>query len=337
VKLGVIARTEARGLGNQSYEVCRNLDPERVLLIDPGPDKRFTQHPERYKKWDTTTALWRGVRLDERVVRPWLRGLDVVYSAETPYDARLPQWAAEVGCGVVVHANPEFLAAHDAKVPVTWWAATPWRLEHLPARTRLVPMPCPEPGATHGPGNRVRFLHVAGWPTVADRNGSGIVAEAATLMTSDADVIIRGQHRDVVRYQRHTPRLRAEAGSVTNHWDLYQGVDVLVMPRRFGGLCLPVLEALAVGLPAVMSDCSPNNLWPGPRVETTSTGTVVTRGGVLPLHDTDPHALAATLDEIASTPDLLAKLRREATEWATANSWDALRPMWLAELQRACW
>lgn len=354
MRLGCIVRAEARGLAHQTLDVCRNLDPDRVLLIDPGPDKRFTQHPERFAAWEVTTARWTAGRLDERVVRPWLQGLDVVYTAETPYDSRLPQWAAEVGCGVVVHANPEFLNAQDAAAAVTWWAATPWRLEHLPARTRVVPMPVPQEGhATSSEpsfGEKIfkderrsprsdstRFLHVAGWPAVGDRNGTGIVAEAAQRMRSDAEVLIRGQHRDVTRYRRLTPRLKVAAGNVADQWDLYRHADVLVMPRRFGGLCLPVLEALACGLPVVMPDCSPNEVWPGPRVPAVEGQAVATRAGLIPLYDTDPVALAATLDELATNPEVLDKHRQEARDWVAANTWDQLRPMWEDELARACW
>lgn len=353
MRLGVIARAEAgRGLANQTHEVCRHLDPERVLLIDPGRDGRFTQHPERYEQWETTTVRWNGGRLDEHTVRRWLDGLDVVYSAETPYDLRLPQWAAEAGCGVVVQANPEFLGPQDARAAVTWWVATPWRMEHLPARTRVVPMPVPDvpwkagrhpelmelegrnyllPART-GP---LRFLHTAGWPAVADRNGTQAVAEAAEMLTVDAEVVIRGQHPDINRFQR--PGVRVEQRCTPDYWDNYRDADVLVLPRRFGGLCLPVLEALAVGLPVVMSDCSPNEVWPGPRVETTSTNAVATRCGLLPLYDTDPRGLAATMDELAANPELVDKLRAEAADWVSANTWEALKPMWLEELARACW
>lgn len=341
MKLGVVARAEAgRGLANQTHEVCRHLDPERVLLVDPGRDGRFTQHPERYAGWDTTTVRWNAGRLDERTVRRWLDGLSVVYSAETPYDLRLPQWAAEVGCGVVVHANPEFLSPADAKAAVNWWVATPWRLDRLPARTRVVPMPAPAAPFTRQPGERMRFLHTAGWPAVADRNGTHIVAEAARLVTVPCDVVIRGQH-DTVRdhYYRHEgpARLTVEQCCPLDYWDNYRDADVLVMPRRFGGLSLPAIEALAVGLPVVMSDCSPNEVWPGPRVPASSTATVGTRAGPLPLHDVDPRDLAFTLDDLAANPNLVDKFRQQATEWAAANSWDALRPMWLEELARACW
>lgn len=330
MRLGILARSEARGLGNQSHEACRHLDPERVLLVDPGRDKRFDQRPERYADWDTTTVRWQSGRLDEQAVRKWLTGLDVVYSAETPYDLRLPQWAAEAGCGVVVQANPEFLSTADAKAAVNWWVATPWRLGHLPARTRVVPMPVAVPPFRHEPAGRIRFLHTAGWPAVADRNGTGLFAEAAEMTTVDAEFVIRGQHPGIATHRRNG--LRVEQGCVADYWDNYRAADVLVLPRRFGGLCLPALEAMAVGLPVVMPDCSPNEVWPGPRVECAAVNSVVTRCGVLPLYDVDPRALAATLDELAANPELVGKLREEAAEWATANSWAALKPLWLEEL-----
>lgn len=351
MRIGVLARAEAgRGLANQTWEACKHLDPERVLLVDPGRDGRFTQHPERYAEWDTTTARWNGGRLDESTCRRWLDGLDVVYSAETPYDLRLPQWAAEAGCGVVVQANPEFLGPADAKAAVTWWVATPWRLDRLPARTRVVPMPVPDApygvrmgGDPSDPARellrmewgRLRFGHTAGWPAIADRNGTEAFAAASGMTTVGAEFVIRGQHQDVTRFRR--PGLTVEAGCVDNHWDLYRGIDVLVMPRRFGGLCLPVLEALALGIPVVMPDVSPNEVWPGPRVPATSTATVGTRAGLLPLHDVDPRALAEAMDELAANPELVGKLRAEAAEWVAGNTWEALKPMWLEELARACW
>lgn len=336
MRLGVIARGEDRGLGNQTYEACRHLEPDRVLLIDPGPDGRFTQHPERYTPWDTTTLRWGpGFTLDETAARRWLNGLDVVYTAETPYDDRLPRWAKDAGCVVVIHANPEQLSPERAAqlADAAWWAPTPWRLAQLPAGTRVVPMPVAERHTEHEPVEHVRFLHVAGWPTVGDRNGTELVAEAAQHLTASSDLIIRGQHKQLRRY-RH-PRLTVESGNVPNYWDLYRNADVLVIPRRFGGLCLPVQEAMQAGLAVVMSDCAPNDTWPGPRVPAPATSHVHTAAGNLPLHSVDPRTLAELLDELAADPDRVTQLRTEATAWATRNTWAALRERWLAELEHA--
>lgn len=338
MRLGIIARCEDRGLGNQTLEACRHLAPERVLLINPGPDGRFEQHRERYDAYDTTLARWEpGFVLDEVTARRWLDGLDVVYTAETPYDDRLPAWAADAGCRVVIHANAEQLSPQRAQqMPdAAWWAATPWRLEHLPAGIRVVPLPVADHHTPTTEATALRVLHVAGWPTVGDRNGTKLVAEAVQHIRSDCDVIIRGQHRDVrrIRYAG-TARLTVEHGSVGDYWQLYAGADVLLMPRRFGGLCMPAQEAMQAGLAVVMPDCSPNEVWPGPRLRARVSAHVHTAGGAIPLHDVDPVELAALVDDLAVDLEHVAKLKREAAEWAAAHTWQALRPLWLDELER---
>lgn len=339
MRFGVIARSEDRGLGNQTLEVCRHLAPERVLLIDPGVDGRFEQHPERYAGYDTTVIRWEpGYVLDEHKARTWLDGLDVVYTAETPYDDRLPAWAADVGCRVVVHANAEQLSPQRAQQmsDAAWWSATPWRLEHLPTGTRVVPLPVAERPTSTTEATALRVLHVAGWPTVGDRNGTKIVAEAVQRIRSDCDVIIRGQHRDIRRIRpRAGARITVEHANVADYWQLYADADLLLMPRRFGGLCMPAQEAMHAGLAVVMPDCSPNEVWPGPRLRARVSAHVHTPGGALPLHDVDPSELAALVDELAGDLERVAKLKHEATEWATANTWQALRPLWLDELGRA--
>ena len=40
---------------------------------------------------------------------------------------------------------------------------------------------------------------------------------------------------------------------------LYAGFDPLILPRRYGGLCLPMNEALRSGLPVIMFNVSPSD------------------------------------------------------------------------------
>jgi hypothetical protein len=44
-----------------------------------------------------------------------------------------------------------------------------------------------------------------------------------------------------------------------NYLDQYKDGDVLVIPRKYGGLCLPMQEALAHGIPVIMPDIEPND------------------------------------------------------------------------------
>jgi glycosyltransferase involved in cell wall biosynthesis len=343
VRLGIIARADDRGLGNQTWEACKHLEPARVLVVEPPHDKRFTQHLHRYDPYETTHALWTSGRLDEATCRRWLRGLDAVYTAETWYDVRFAEWARSEGVRLVVHANPEFLAPQAAAQPVVWWAPTPWRLEHLPPTTRVVPMPVPVcPLGHQPPSDKLRFLHVAGWPTVGDRNGTEIVADAAMRIAFPCEVTIRGQHSQLGETRRHrrlrrSPvRLTFDGNGVADYWSLYHDADVIVMPRRFGGLCLPVQEAMSAGLATVMTDCSPNEVWPGLRVPARVRGSVRAPGGNIPMHDVDPHHLAEVMGELAANRDLVAELQRQSRQWAEANTWAALRPMWTSELEAAC-
>jgi glycosyltransferase involved in cell wall biosynthesis len=41
--------------------------------------------------------------------------------------------------------------------------------------------------------------------------------------------------------------------------NLYKGFDLMVLPRRYAGLCLPMNEALISGIPVFMTNISPNN------------------------------------------------------------------------------
>jgi glycosyltransferase involved in cell wall biosynthesis len=66
----------------------------------------------------------------------------------------------------------------------------------------------------------------------------------------------------VVKSQEPTQLLRRDRRIIWDHCapeeqqTLYEGFDALIMPRRYGGLCLPMNEALTSGLPVIMSDTS---------------------------------------------------------------------------------
>lgn len=339
MKVGVIARSEDRGLGIQTHEVCRHLNPDRVLLIEPTGYANFPQHPERYDDWDTTTVPWprKDDTLPEDLMRHWLDGLDVVYTAETLYDWRIPSWFSGA---VVCHANPEMLRPDRRTAPVTWWTATPWLIDEMPPGTRVVPMPCPTdrfPAYERRPGP-VRFLHVAGHGAMCDRNGTALVGQAAAQYRGHTAALAVTHQDDVIPKVRGNGRIEVtKIGAVHHWWEMYYGADVLVMPRRFGGLCLPVIEALAAGLVVLMTDCSPNQVWPGPRVPVWQTEMVRTVGGHIPVASCDSGHLADAMAVLAD-PDssALAEHRDAAAEWVAGHSWEALEPMWRDELERAC-
>jgi glycosyltransferase involved in cell wall biosynthesis len=338
VQVGLIARADDRGLGHMTWEFHRHLQPARTLVVrEPGAEARgFAPHLDRYP--DATVVRFDGGLLPEAEVRAWLQGLDVLYSAETFYDWHLVDWAEQAGVATVLHVMPEFFHHH---VPPTTavWAPTPWRLQHLPAYTRVVPVPVATdrfPMAAPARADQLRVLHTAGHRAAADRNGTTQLLQA--LRRTRQPMAVRLTTQDPALPKAALPRtvtLQAEVGGRAGYWDLYAAADVLVLPRRYGGLCLPVQEAMAAGLAVVLPDTAPNDWWPALLVPGRERGHINTAAGTLPLFAADPHQLAQQLDQLAASPELVAEAQQASLAWAQAHSWAELAPLYRAELARA--
>lgn len=344
MKVGLIARSEDRGLGVQTWEAYRHLQPDRTLLVDMGPlGGSFAQHPERFP--DATTVEFDGHRLAD-VARDWMDGLDVVLSCETLYDWRLAEWGRELGCATVVQVNPEFYrhSREPLPHPTVWWNPSSWLHDTLPPSARHVPVPValdrwPDWSERELPlrhPDRLRVLHVAGKRAAGDRNGTQVLAMALRRVHEPMKVTVATQERRMIQFpRRNHQRIDVRLGGIADYWELYEDHDVLVMPRRYGGLCLPVQEAMAAGLAIVMTGCSPNADWPAQLIPYVERGHLTTPAGDVPLCNADERQLAWLLDQLATTPDMLADLKGASMVWAIAHSWANLLPLYQSELAHA--
>ena len=341
VKVGLLARSEDRGLGLQSWEFFRHMHPDRTLHVDMGELARgFPSHPERFP--GATNVRFEGGQFDRTTIRNWLDGLDVVVSCETFYDWRMVDWARDMGVATVCQVNPEFYK-HDierASHPTAWWAPSPWLIDRLPDTTRLVPVPVAAerfPMTIPERTDRLRVLHIAGHRAANDRNGTLQLLTALRAVSEPMLVRLLSQDSRLPRNRpRHGVEVVNEAGGRENYWDLYDDADVLVLPRRYGGLCLPVQEAMASGLAVVMTDCPPNDWWPTIRTRAPIRGTMNTGLGKLPMHAAEPRDLARMLSRLAAEPEFVTDYQARSLGWAETHSWDALRPLYETELARAC-
>jgi len=323
VRVGVVSPLTNRGIGIQSYEAARNLNAS-VLFVETK-DPSAPSHPERAPF--ATKVRW-AQGLDPKPVRNWLRTVDVVYDVETFYDPRFTKWAEAAGVTSVLHANPEFYTG--AQSPTRLWSATPWRKDVMPRNTEIVPYPVAAdrftPADPHdGP---CRFVHVAGKRALADRNGTDSVMAALPLLTRPCEIRIVVQHGEVPARPAVPPHVKVTfSDPPADYWRLYDDADALVLPRRYGGLCLPVQEACAAGLAVLMSDLTPNHVWPGPRVHAEFWRKVTMPCGRVPVYDVNPSVLAAAMDALAD-PDRRTGLQAESRAWADAHSWEAQGPAW---------
>lgn len=345
MKLGVIARADNRGIAIQTWEATRHLHPERVLVVrEPGAERMgFAYNPDWYP--DATVVLFDPARgaLPEHEVRSWLTGLDVVYAVETTYDWQFPRWAREQGVATVVHANPEFYrhgGDPNLEPPTAWWTATTWLAERMPSDARVVPMPVATDrivATDRHDSDQLRILVPVGHQAAADRSGVRLVLDGTRLYPPNYEITIRVQDRRL----RHHPavrsrRYRIEAGGQPDYWSMYAGFDVLLHPRRYGGLSLPANEACAAGLALVMPDCPPNpETWPIVPLACRAIGRPLrSQAGPVPIYNADTRSIYNALESLTDPASRHA--RQDASlAWASEHSWAALLPVWRAELERA--
>ncbi len=333
-KIGLLVRCDDRGLGNQTWEVYRHLPHDKVLVLrDPGSEKQgFPPHMDRFPGAPMTRFGRDHGGLDRKVCMEFLDGLDVVYSAETYYDWDFCNWAREAGVATVLHTNPEFYFhwnEPEVPAPSTWWSATDWRSGNMPSNTRIVPMPIPidrwdEPDFDRNPR---KVLHVAGLAAIMDRNGTNLVRKAARS-APDIEFEITTQGQVKADSAKHNEK---------HYWDLYDSdAPIMLIPRRFGGLCLPALEALGAGKLVAMTDTSPNRTWPILPLACSQEGRKLScQGGDVSLFQCEVGSMIRDLRRMFDEPETLVKARRDSYAWAQRHSWDALTGLWLDELELA--
>lgn len=329
MRWGLIARSETdRGLGIQTKAMFDNLSPDTTLVVIV-PGSGFASHPENYP--GATVVKLDNHSLDEQIVRDWWSGLDAVVSVETLYDWRLVEWAKADGVRTIVHGNPEFWMASNPQ-PDVWWWPTKWRLDKLP-KGLVVPVPVEHREPVAGPltDSYLRAVHIAG-NAMHDRNGTGILLNAMRQVPKGVKLHIYHQTPMGKNFNSNIRHL----GAVNDRWTMYDGQHVLVLPRRYGGLCLPALEAMACGVVPIMPNCSPNYDWPVYTVEGDYGRHIQMQGGTIETYDAYSTQVANALKNFASDLSRLDKHRERVREWVEQNTWDALEYVYHVALSRSC-
>lgn len=267
--------------------------------------------------------------------RRWLQDLDVVYTAETGYSQDLWPEANRAGVKTVLHANYEFLDHRDQ--PTLWAAPSMWHFDDFPTSKRFLPVPIETHRFTPNTGREARrFLHVVGRPAVHDRNGTADLLQALRHVQSAVTVTVKCQEPGYVSGLVRTHNVRTppnvtlivDSGDVENYWDNFTGHDVMILPRRFGGLCLPVNEALGAGMPVIMPAISPNEWLPSEwLIPANYVGAFQAKQRVL-FYSCMPQILAAKMDRFATDREFYTKAKDEAARLRNELSWDAMLPVY---------
>lgn len=331
VRLGMIARASNRGLGIQTYAFYEQMQPDRTLVIDMGHDRDpLGLHLDRFPNaWDVVAPE----QLDRAESEAFLDGLDVVYSAETFYSDTFLEVAQERGVRTVMHANWEFLGharySHLPR-PDLFLAPSAWRYDDWPMPKRLLPFPVDRERFRYRQRDHAgTFLHVAGWPTAADRNGTWSFLQSLRHVHTPIRVVVTSQHELPTSLvdRRNIPAcvdLEVRVGDIDDHLALYDEGDVLVLPRRFGGLSLVLNEAASLGLAILALDREPENFWI-PReglVPAYVNGYFDAQSGPVAIATPHDEDLAARMQRLVAEPETVALLSKASDAYADSISWE---------------
>lgn len=316
MKLGIIARSDNTGLGNQTRELVNLLNPYKILLIDSYHFNQNQQHPEWYDGHAIMTTEF-GFATDKEV-EDFLSGLDAVLSCETFYNNKFVQIARRHGVKTYLQYNYEFLdylQKPQMPLPDVLIAPSTWNLDEVKSRfgrkSEVVHVPPPTSSNRFEAAkennlsrNHNRVLHIAGKAASEDRNGTQTVIEMMRYSKQDFTLDIRTQTE--ISLPIKDSRINLIYDNVDRHEDLYSGYDAMILPRRYAGLCLPMNEALLSALPVFMTDVSPNNdvlpqRWLAPSKKI---GELMTRTK-LNVYSGDPIILAKLLDSHMELADKL--------------------------------
>lgn len=324
------ARANSAGLGNQSHEFWRHVKPEHTALIDYSHIDGKISYPERFSG-DPGVTHFHGPPTDAEIEN-WLDEVEPAYvvTMETPYNWHLYTACKRRGIKTFCQYNYEFLRnLQDPMLPLpdVLMAPTTWCMDRVQAQlggrawVRHLPVPTATDRFTPKKPRKVkRFLHIGGYKLHLDRNGTEALLRAIPLVTADVTFKIFSQH--------HVPGIQDERVEVVNanllnYWDLYEHGDCLLLPRRYGGLCLPMQEAFAAGLPVVMPETAPNVglchhrcLFPVQGLD---------ESGPYPVATVDPAILAAQIDWVAEwSADEVAEV--VAYQFGRVHPWSEWAP-----------
>jgi glycosyltransferase involved in cell wall biosynthesis len=306
MNIGIIARSDNTGLGNQTRELTYMLNPSKVMLINSQPFNKNKQHPEWYQGYEVYPI--RGFPRTEDI-NYFLKGLDVVITCETFYNNNFVEIARKKNVKTVLQYNYEFLdMVVNPKIPIPDILIGPtlWYFDHMQElfgnKAKVIHMPPPidhlkfeEVRKINMSKDHFRILHVGGKAASEDRNGTHSVIDMLKHSKTDYELVIKTQTSLNINFK--DSRIKIDHNDDPVRENLYRGFDLMILPRRYAGLCLPMNEALMSGLPVFMTNISPNNTilpkeW---LANSEKSGTLKTRM-LLDVYSADPKHLGKMVD-----------------------------------------
>lgn len=336
--IGLICRMDCTGLGVQTRNMAKFLKPDKIMLIDSTPFNGNEQHPEWYEGYNVQNVVGFPTIED---IGTFLEGLDKIFTCETFYNFHFVTYANQQLVKSFVQYNYEFLdymVNNRLPAPSVFVAPSHWHTDDVRrvfGNDRVVYLPPPLYDADYADNRKKnmnrkgkrRFLHIIGKAAVHDRNGTNMLLRSLFYTQADFELVIKSQYPFVAN--TGDKRITVEISNPTSNEELYNDFDALILPRRYGGLCLPMNEALMSGMPVLMPHISPNTMilprkW---QIQAGKAATFRPRT-LVDIYNANHKAIATKLTELSNmSDDDLKKEKLEAYEIAKREySADTLKP-----------
>lgn len=323
IRIGMVVRADATGLGNQSQDWVMNL-PIKKVLIAWGEKPA---NPEIYSHLENRICEMGTPNLDE--IDWLLKDIDLVLTIETPYNWNLIKKAKERGIKSIIAPNYEWLPIDVPEQPDLWLCYNILNFQFVPFPNKVyVPQPINRPFFPFKKRKKARvFLFNNGNGGAWGRNCLHEFIEAINFVKSDVKFIINSQ----------VPFEAVNDSRVETHYgdlpitDIWKEGDVFIHLRKFGALSLPQNEAMSLGLPVIGVNRFPENV-------ILPSELLIEPDGVYPhqcrkdvmgieANLVNPLKIAAKIDELANTD--ITKYSEMMDKQADAWSWEKQRPNWL--------
>lgn len=315
--MAVIGRADASGLGSLTVDFCREMRPERVMIINCS--SRGATDVGRITCADV--QLVEMEKVNQQVVSKFLDGMKYVVGFETFYRTCVMEAAGRMGIHTVLVPMWE-CTQPEYEICDTMICVSDQDLRHYHDGVRIDwpmnPGAFFKPEALHRPATR--FQHNAGTFGLNGRNNTEGVALAAQMLMGEIDLKIRAVEKPDFRVPTG---VNIEVGAI-DRAGLYFGYDVLVFPIGMSGLCLPIQEAAALGLPTVVMDLPQWAAWPAElKLPSVRVDTLPIGGRAVEYHRFDPAALASLLRRIAKGEVFPAQPPPQPSWGEFRRSWEA--------------
>jgi len=351
MKLGIMAYATKTGLGFQTKAFVDFLEPSKVMAVDISQYNNM----EVYYNWYKNAQWVTGFPTDSDI-RKFLDGLDVVLVCETPLNWNFFSIARQMGVKTVLQYNYEFLEYfRKPELPAPDLLASPsyWEIDRVEALgiapVEYLPLPVDEKRYKFRQWDKVNTLvHIMGRPAQDDRNGTIDFCEMAIELGKDYKYIIYGQTPVEIGtkliYQKIEPfivkaqrvlgdNLEVNFEDIDNY-EMYERGDVLVLPRKYGGLCLPLWEGLSAGMPVIMTDKTPNDkVLPKEWLADCEPEGFTKTHSEIPMDKCTTKGLVKAFENILKAP---ARSNERAKTLSLKMSWDNMKPIYLKVFEQLC-